>query len=109
MPQSIRAIYKGMTGTTKLNFNWPPINANSAVCITAGEWGPVGGISGPLVGRHFIGAAQNIYVSNIGPHGSATEAGGVEFCLHVNYPQPLFVAVDITVLDAITETVGANF
>jgi hypothetical protein len=34
----------------------------------------------------------DVWVSNISPH-----QGGVEFILHVNWPQPLNIAVTITV------------
>jgi hypothetical protein len=54
---------------------------------------------GPVLG------AAPIWVSNIGAHGGAVEAGGVEFLLNVEWPTPLNVMVTITVLDEIDQFV----
>ncbi|EGG46108.1 hypothetical protein SGM_3613 [Streptomyces griseoaurantiacus M045] len=40
-------------------------------------------------------------MSNVGPHGDGSEAGGVEFLLHVEWASPLNVMVTITVLENI--------
>jgi len=53
-----------------------------------------------------LGAAP-IWVSNIGAHGDANEAGGVEFLLHVEWPTPINVMVTITVLDQIDDFIIA--
>ncbi|MBD0692683.1 hypothetical protein [Streptomyces sp. CBMA123] len=46
----------------------------------------------------------DVWISNISPHGEndhfSGEPGGVEFILHVDYPEPLDVAVTICVDDA---------
>jgi hypothetical protein len=103
MARSIRVFYDNVQGTVRRNFNWPPINIKSAVLITAAEWqsGPLGP---SLDGSHrpFLGAAP-IWVTNVGAHGSGTEAGGVEFLLHVQFNTPLNVMVTITVLDDIEQ------
>ena len=106
MARSIRVLYRGQMGQIRKNFNWPPINLDSAVIVTAAEFTPrfVGLGGGPkTLGRPNLGAA-NVYVTNVGPHGHAEfEAGGVEFFLHVDWDSPLDVAVTITVLDDIEE------
>jgi hypothetical protein len=86
------------------------INLDSEVIITAAEFTPlVGGttpdtgiFAGPkkTLGRPNLGDA-NVYVTNVGPHGSGGEAGGVEFHLHADHSSPLDVVVTITVLDDI--------
>jgi hypothetical protein len=49
----------------------------------------------------------NVYVTNIGPHGTSGEAGGVEFHLHADWGSPLpFVCVSITVLEPFEQTFG---
>jgi hypothetical protein len=106
MARSIRVLYRGQKGTIRKNFNWPPINLDSAVIITAAEFTPsFGGLGGgpKTLGRPNLGAA-NVYVTNVGPHGVAgIEAGGVEFLLHVDFGNPLDVIVTITVLEDIDE------
>jgi hypothetical protein len=104
MARSIRILYRGVKGRVRRNFNWPPITKNSAVVITAAEWAFAGGIFGPTVGRPNLGDA-NVYVTNIGPHGSLGEAGGVEFHLHVDWNSPLDVIVTISVLDNVEQFV----
>ena len=105
MARSIRVFYSNVRGTVRKNHNWPPINIKSAVLITAAEWqsGPLGP---SLDGSHrpFLGAAP-IWVTNVGAHESATEAGGVEFLLHVQWDTPLNVMVTITVPDDIEQFV----
>jgi hypothetical protein len=103
MARSIRVLYRGQKGTIRKNWNWAPINLDSAVIITAAEFTPSfgGPFGGPkTLGRPHLGAA-NVYVTNVGPHGDAGEAGGVEFLLHVDWDSPLDVIVTITVLDNI--------
>jgi hypothetical protein len=99
MASSIRVFYgkeKGLRGRCRMNFNWPPINALSVVSITAGEAHDFGSAS-LLGGQQFnyhLGDA-NVWVSNISPH-----QGGVEFILNVDWPNPLNIAVTITVEDS---------
>ena len=97
MARSIRILYRGVQGRVRRNFNWPPINKNSAVVITAAEYALAGGISG-TAGRPLLGEA-NVYVTNIGPHDPEGDSGGVEFHLHVDWSSPLDVIVTISVLE----------
>ena len=109
MASSIRILYRGVQGRVRRNFNWTPINLDSPVIITAAELQPqFGGLGGgpKTVGRPHLGDAD-VYVTNVGPHGSGGEAGGVEFHLHVDFPSPLDVVVTITVLDDIEQFVQA--
>ena len=105
MARSIRVLYRGVQGRVRRNFNWPPINKNSAVVITAAEWGFSGGIFG-TDGRPRLGEA-NVYVTNVGPHDPEGGSGGVEFHLHVDWDSPLDVIVTISVLDDIEDLVTA--
>jgi hypothetical protein len=74
MARSIRVLYRGQKGLKiRKNFNWPPINLDSAVIITAAEFAPhFGGLGGgpKTPGRPNLGLAP-VYVTNIGPHGVA--------------------------------------
>ena len=99
MARSIRVLYRGVQGRVRLNRNWAPIHANSAVVITAAEYALAGGIAG-LAGRPRLGEA-NVYVTNIGPHDPEGGDGGVEFYLHVDWTSPLDVIVTISVLEDI--------
>jgi hypothetical protein len=105
MARSIRVFYTAQQGRSRKNVNWDAINLDSAVIITAAEFrsafGGLGG--GPLtLGRPHLGEA-NVYVTNVGPHGSGAEAGGVEFHLHVDFDSPLDVVVTITVVENIEQ------
>lgn len=107
MARSIRGVYRSMQGRVRMNVNWDAINVNTSVVVTAAEWSAAGGIFGSLVGRPLLGDA-NVYVTNVGPHGSGTEAGGVEFILHVDWPSPLPIVVDITAFDEFEDTFAGN-
>ena len=104
MARSFRVLYRGVQGRVRRNVNIDAINLDSAVIITAAEFSFVpGGLGGgpKTLGRPNLGEAS-VYVTNVGPHGVAgAEAGGVEFHLHQDFPQPLDVVVTITVLDDI--------
>ena|SRR5918996_4480953 len=109
MAQSLRVLYRGVHGRNiRRNHNWPPINVDSAVTITAAEFlfapGGLGG--GPkTLGRPNLGLAP-VWVTNVGPHGvPGVEAGGVEFFLQVDWPTPLDVVVTITVHENIEQFV----
>jgi len=106
MARSIRVLYRAVHGRVICNFNWAPIKQKSAVVITAAEWGMVGGIGGPTVGRPHLGSA-NIHVTNVGPHDPEGGDGGVEFCLQVDWESPLDVIVTISVLEDIEAFVVA--
>ena len=99
MTQSIRLIYRRQQGRSWHNFNWPPITKRSAVVVTAAEW-RAGLDPSDATGRPVVGDA-NVYVTNIGPHDPEGGSGGVEFCLHVDWDEPLNVQVTISVLDPI--------
>jgi hypothetical protein len=103
MARSIRILYRGVQGRVRRNFNWPPINKNSAVVITAAEYALAGGVFG-TAGRPLLGEA-NVYVTNIGPHDPEGASGGVEFHLHVDWPSPLDVLVTISVLEDVEDFV----
>ena len=103
MARSIRILYRGVQGRVRRNFNWPPINKNSAVVITAAEYALAGGVFG-TAGRPLLGEAS-VYVTNIGPHDPEGGAGGVEFHLHVDWTSPLDVIVTISVLEDVEDFV----
>lgn len=110
MSQSIRLLYRKVKGRTRLNYNWSPITERSAVIVTAAEWswGSSGVDPDTLVfnlgdGRTYLGDAD-VFVTNVGVHGPEPELGGVEFYLHANANFPIDVAVTITVLDEIPDT-----
>ena len=105
MARSIRILYRGVQGRVRENFNWAPINKNSAVVITAAEYALEGGIFG-TAGRPFLGEA-NVYITNIGPHDPEGGDGGVEFHLHVDSPSPLDVIATISVLEDVEDFVTA--
>ena len=106
MSQSIRFVRRGVHGRIRQNFNLPGVikSAQAVVHITAGEIksGPrtqVGPIAQDFI--YWVGDAD-ISVSNISPHFNSTfggEQGGVGFILHVDWPEPLDVAITITVED----------
>jgi hypothetical protein len=57
MARSIRILYRGVQGRVRRNFNWPPINKNSAVVITAAEYALAGGVFG-TDGRPHLAACR---------------------------------------------------
>src|SRR2546423_9591713 len=110
MSQSVRVYWKPTHGRHTMNFNWPDvINARSVVVVTASEYDPERGLPEiPLPGGppipgdderyRYVGEAV-ISVASVSPHGpEGADPGGVSFDLHVDWPDPLFVATDITVL-----------
>jgi hypothetical protein len=91
MPQTIRKYWNGIHGRIALNYNWPIIDQDSVVMITAAE--------AHANGVRFVGAAP-ITVSDITPHGPPYDGNhGVTFVVNVEWGSPLIVATDITVLD----------
>ena len=99
MSQSIRVFWPPTNGTNQFNFNWPPINANSVVLVTASEYDPAAVPDADGSARRFVGAA-NIRVNNIAPHGPPSDPNqGVTFMLEVDFNRALNVCTDITVLD----------
>jgi len=82
-----------------MNFDWGDvIGMTSTAHISAGETRDYGSASvfgshgGPGQNFAYLLGDADIWVSNISPHD-----GGVEFILHVDWPEPLNVAVTITV------------
>lgn len=98
MAKSIRLFYGkelGLRGRCRINHNWGEINALSVVNVTAGEahaWGSANLLGGQQF-NYLLGDA-NVWVSNVSPH-----QGGVEYILNVDWPDPLNLAVTITVED----------
>jgi hypothetical protein len=87
-------------GRRRQNFQIP-VNTTSVVVITAAEYSPeLVPPNHPNERVRHLGDA-NIWVSNVGVHGDdGTPNNGVEFAVNVDFPNPLFVVVDITVLDS---------
>ena len=102
MAQSTRFIRRGVQGRVRQNFNFAPIHQNSAVIITACEFGFFGGIAG-AAGRPLLGEAD-VFVTNVGPHDAEGGDGGVEFHIHADFPTPIDVMVTITVLEDVDAT-----
>lgn len=75
-----------------MNFNWPPITRHSTVLMSAGEAHDLAeGLGPPEDAYNFNLGEANVYVTNVSPHD-----GGVEFILHVDWPDPLNIIVDIS-------------
>ena len=104
MPQTVRQYWQGLHGRVPLNFNWGAINHNSVVLVSAAEYNV--DAASPATSPRFVGAA-NITVSNVCPHSPPYDPNhGVTFVVTVDWPQPLNIVTDITVLDAFPEFVG---
>jgi hypothetical protein len=91
MPQTIRKYWGAFHGRVTLNYNWPAIDQDSVVLITASEYN----------NNHvrFIGAAS-ITVANIAPHGPPFDPNhGVTFVVNVDWGSPLNIVTDITLFD----------
>jgi hypothetical protein len=79
-----------------MNLNTQDIDERSVVVITAVEITTVG--NNPQ--HRFLGDAD-VWVSNIAPHGPPSDPNnGVEWILHVDFPEDLNVLIDITLLDS---------
>jgi hypothetical protein len=96
MPHTIRKFWGPLRGRATLNFNWGLIDHDSVVLVTAAEYQ----VSAPVTSEHrFIGAAS-ITVENVAPHGPPFDPNhGVTFVVKVDWPNPLPIVTDITVLD----------
>ena len=96
MPKTIRKFWGPLQGRARLNYNWPIINQDSVVIITAAEYTKQ---NPPSDDYRFIGDA-NITVSNIAPHGPPYDPNhGVTFIVNIEWNGPVNVVTDITVLD----------
>lgn len=98
MPTSVRQYWRNLQGRCQLNFNWDAIEHDSVVAITAAEFGPNN--QDPSHSPRFVGDAT-ITVENVSPHGPPFDPNhGVTFVVNVDWPAPLNVVTDITLLDA---------
>ncbi len=85
MSKSIRVFWQPTNGTRPFNFNWPAINADSVVLVTASEYDPSARPDADGSARRLLGAA-NIRVNNIAPHGPPSDPNhGVTFELEVDW------------------------
>ena len=99
MPHTVRQYWRNLHGRVPLNFNWHLINHNSVVLIAASEYSI--DVNSPNTSPRFVGAA-NVTVSNISPHGPPYDGNrGVTFVVTVDWPQPLHIVTDITVVASI--------
>lgn len=103
MARSFRVFYPNQSpGVQAKNFNLGgfPITNGHAVLVTAALFAGGPGSFAPDLNTRLRVHGPSVWISNIVPHGSANEATGVEFQLHVdNSSQPVNVAVTITVFD----------
>jgi hypothetical protein len=91
MPQTIRKYWRAFNGRETLNYNWPAIDQDSVVLVTASEYNDAR--------ARFVGAAS-ITVANIAPHGPPYDPNhGVTFVVNVGWGSPLNIVTDITLLD----------
>jgi hypothetical protein len=91
MTQTIRKYWGAFNGRVTLNYNWPAIDHDSVVVITASEYGNDG--------VRFVGAAS-ITVANISPHGPPYDPNhGVTFVVNVAWGSPLNLVTDITLFN----------
>ena len=81
-----------------------PVDTTSVVLVTACEYKPEEvPANHPEERRRHLGDAL-VWVSDIAVHGDdGTANSGVEFHLNVEFPRPIFVVADITVLDPLSE------
>ncbi len=104
MPHTVRQYWRNLHGRVPLNFNWDVIHHDSVVLVSASEYSL--DTANPSASPRFVGAA-NITVSNISPHSPPYDPNhGVTFVVTVDWPQPLNIVTDITVLDAGPEFIG---
>jgi hypothetical protein len=83
-------------GRIRMNHNDSRIDERSVVVITAAEFTTVG--DNPH--HRFMGDAD-VWVSNVSPHGPPSDPNhGVEWILHVDFPEDLNILIDITLLDS---------
>jgi Papain-like cysteine protease AvrRpt2 len=91
MPKTVRKYWGAFHGRATLNYNWPAIDQDSVVLITASEY------NSERV--RFVGAAS-VTVENVAPHGPPFDPNhGVTFVVNVDWGTPLPIVTDITLLD----------
>jgi hypothetical protein len=87
-------------GRHRQNIQLPAVNTTSVVIITACEYNPEKVPPNHQNERVRNLGDANVWISNIGVHGDdGTPNNGVEFIINVDFPNPIFICVDITVLD----------
>jgi precorrin-3B methylase len=92
MPQTIRQYWGPLNGRVPLNYNWNIILHSSTVLVTASQYDPSNL-------KRFVGDAT-ITVDNIEPHSPPWDPNnGVTFVVTVDWPSPLPVVTDITVME----------
>jgi hypothetical protein len=116
MSRSFRHVLRGVHGRVRANYNLAFIRSTSVVTITAAQITaldptldkPFREVGEPGQDfRYHLGDA-NVWVSNVSPHYNdhyANEPGGVEYILHVDWPDPLDIAVTITIDDRFPESI----
>lgn len=93
--QTIRHYWGPVQGRVQFNYNWPSINWDSVVLISASEYVKQNPSSDDY---RFIGASS-ITVENIAPHGPPYDSNhGVTFIVNVDWSSPLNIVTDITLL-----------
>lgn len=102
MPRHVRHVLGRLRpGRYVMNYNWPPINAESVVHISASEWAkPEKPLSTGETPPRFVGDAR-IRVENVSPHSSPN---GVTFAVVLELPgdptpRSVPICLDITVFD----------
>jgi hypothetical protein len=102
MPHVARWFVGYYRGRLNCTFNWPVINKQSVVLVSASEGAAPESTAAP---ERFVGAA-NVTVHNIAPFGfvdpyggNPPGGGGVRFVLTVDWGEPLPIWADIVVLD----------
>jgi len=101
MPKTIRKFWPdAFSEVTAVNFNWDEINTDSVVLVTASEYVPQPNAPRGTPLKRFVGDAT-IRIDDIAPHGPPFDNNrGVTFVIVVDFPNPVFVVTDITLLDA---------
>jgi len=92
MAQTIRKYWGPCKGRTSLNYNWPIIDQDSVVLVSASEYNDQK--------VRFIGSTS-ITVSNISPHGPPYDPNhGVTFVVNIDWSSSINLVTDITVLNS---------
>ena len=105
MSQSVRWVVRNVQGRVRADFTWNIIDVRSVVHISAGQVNYGASqiqTSPPYQNFSYVLGDADVWVSNISPHRNSynpNKPAGVSFILHVNWPSPLDVAIDITVED----------
>jgi hypothetical protein len=91
-------------GRHRQNIQIQGVNTTSVAIVTAAEYSvELVPANHPNERRRKLGDA-NVWVSNVSVHGDdGTSTNGVEFIINVDFPHPLFIVVDVTILDVIAQ------